>query len=110
MLKIENKLLNLSLISEFFWIVEVLLLLETRLDSLLSLRLGHHHLAELVKVHGSGSVLVQLVDDSIQLLVAQRGEKFSNERPQCFVSDVSQALLVVDSKQKNCHSNLVHRL
>ena len=30
---------------------------------------GHHHLAELIKVHGSASILVQFLDDSIKLLI-----------------------------------------
>ena len=64
-------------------------------------RLGHHHLAELIKVHGAGAVLqttdhllffcwlaeklsnfvgcylVQLLNDSFQLLVCERGEQLS---------------------------------
>ena len=32
------------------------------------LGLGHHHLAEFVKVHGAGAVLIQLLQDTLQLL------------------------------------------
>ena len=66
-----------------------------------ALGLGHHHLAELIKVHGAGAVLqttdhllffcwlaeklsnfvgcylVQLLNDSFQLLVCERGEQLS---------------------------------
>ena len=34
-----------------------------------AVRLGHHHLAELVKVHRAAPVLVQLLDNSLKLLV-----------------------------------------
>merc|ERR1719384_1952856 len=58
-------------------------------------RLGHHHLAELIKVHGSGAVLVQFLNDSFQLLVCQRGEQLSNQAPERLGGDESLALLVV---------------
>ena len=32
---------------------------------------AHHHLAELVEVHRSGSVLVNLLDDAVQVLFGQ---------------------------------------
>merc|ERR1719251_883697 len=57
--------------------------------------LCHHHLAELVKVHRSRAVLVQLLNDSFQLLVCERGEQLSDEAPERLCSDESLALLVV---------------
>ena len=66
-----------------------------------SVRLGHHHLTELVEVHRAGAVLVQLVDNSIQLLVGERSEELPDESPESFVSDEALALLVVNSKQEN---------
>ena len=42
---------------------------------------AHHHLAELVEVHRSGSVLVNLLDDAVQVLLGQSrvqlGDDFS---------------------------------
>ena len=47
-------------------------------ECLYLLGLGHHHLAELVEVHGAGAVLVQLLQDPLQLL---EGEKdYSDEK------------------------------
>ena len=64
---------------------------------LISLLLAsHHHLAELVKVHGPGAVLVQFLDDAVKLLVSEGGEQLSDERPQGVVGDEALALLVVD--------------
>ena len=40
-----------------------------------ALGLGHHHLAELIKVHGAGTVLVELLKDSLKLLVSERGQQ-----------------------------------
>jgi len=37
----------------------------------LVLWLGHHHLTELVKVHGARAVLVQLLEDAFQLLLGE---------------------------------------
>jgi hypothetical protein len=43
--------------------------------------LTHHHLAELVEVHGAGTVLVDLLDDAVQVLLrqplVQLGDDFS---------------------------------
>ena len=68
----------------------------TELENISVLRLTHHHLAEFVKVHGSGAVLIQLGNDAIQLLVSEGGEQLSDERPQGVVGDEALALLVVD--------------
>ena len=38
------------------------------------LRLGHHHLAELVKVHGARAVLIELLKDAFDFLVSEGGK------------------------------------
>ena len=43
---------------------------------------SHHHLAELVEVHGAGAVLVQLLQDSLQLLVLEGSKQLRDETPQ----------------------------
>ena len=45
----------------------------------LVLRLGHHHLAELVKVHRARAVLVQLLEDALQLLLSEGGQQLGDE-------------------------------
>ena len=42
-------------------------------------RLAHHHLAELVEIHSSGSVLVDLLDDAVQVLFGQPLVKFGDD-------------------------------
>merc|ERR1711917_7342 len=59
-------------------------------------RLSHHHLAELVKVHGAAAVLVQLLNDAVQFFICERGQELPDESSQCFGGDVAQSLLVVD--------------
>ena len=44
--------------------------------------LAHHHLAELVKVHGAGAVLVDLLDDAVQVLLRQPGVQLRDDLPQ----------------------------
>ena len=61
-----------------------------------SVRLGHHHLTELVEVHRARAVLVQLLDDSLQLLVGERGQELPDESPESLGGDEALALLVVD--------------
>ena len=68
------------------------------------LGLGHHHLAELIKVHGAGAVLVELLQDALQLLLRERGEELSDETTQGLGGDVAQALLVVDSEERGINS------
>ena len=46
------------------------------------LPLAHHHLAELVKVHGAGAVLVDLLDDAVQVLLRQSGVQLRDDLPQ----------------------------
>ena len=64
------------------------------------LGLGHHHLAELVEVHGAGAVLVKLLQDALQLLVGEGGQQLPDEASQGLGGDVAQALLVVDPATK----------
>ena len=58
-------------------------------------RLGHHHFTELIKVHGSGSVLIELLKDSLQLLLGEGGEQLTDQAPEGLSGDVAQTLLVV---------------
>ena len=61
----------------------------------LILRLRHHHLTELVKVHRARAVLVQLLQDSLQLLLGEGGEQLGDETPQSVRADEPLALLVI---------------
>ena len=61
----------------------------------LVLRLGHHHLAELIEVHGAGAVLVQLLQDPLQLLLSEGGQQLGDEAPQGVHADEPLALLVI---------------
>ena len=60
------------------------------------LRLAHHHLAELVEVHGAAAVLVQLGDDPVQLLVGEGTEELGDEGPEGVHGDEALPVLVVD--------------
>ena len=44
--------------------------------------LAHHHLAELVKVHGAGAVLVDLLDDAVEVLFCQSGVELRDDLSQ----------------------------
>ena len=59
------------------------------------LRLGHHHLAELVEVHGAGAVLVQLLEDALHLLVSKGRQQLCDQAPQGLCGDESLTLTVV---------------
>ena len=58
-----------------------------------AVRLGHHHLAELVKVHRAAPVLVQLLDNSLKLLVGEGREQLGDQAPQGLGGDESLTLL-----------------
>jgi hypothetical protein len=62
----------------------------------LLLRRAHHHLAELVEVHGAAAVLVQLLNDAVQLLVGEGGEQLADEAAKCVHRDEAFAGAVVD--------------
>ena len=61
----------------------------------LVLWLGHHHLAELIEVHGAGAVLVKLLQDPLQLLLGEGGQQLGDEAPQGVRADEPLALLVI---------------
>ena len=56
----------------------------------------HHHLTELVKVHGAGAILVQLVNDPVQLLLGERLQQLRDQPPQGVHSDEPFSIFVVD--------------
>ncbi len=56
------------------------------------LLVAHHHLAELVKVHGAGSVLVDLVDDAVQVLGGQPRVKLGDDLAQLAGGDEAGAV------------------
>ena len=66
------------------------------IENISVLRLAHHHLAELVEVHGAAPILVQLGDNPIQLLVGERAEQLGNEGPEGVHGDEALPVLVVD--------------
>merc|ERR1711934_1217474 len=62
---------------------------------LIAILTSHHHLAEFIKVHGSGAVFIELINDSIQLLVSEGGEQLSDQGSQGLVGDEALVVLVV---------------
>ena len=40
---------------------------------------AHHQLAELVEVHSSGSILIDLLNDAVQVLLGQSGIELSDD-------------------------------
>merc|ERR1711994_285503 len=72
------------------------------------LGLGHHHFTELVEIHGAGSILVQFLNDSFELLISQGSKQFTNQGPQGLGCDEALALLVVDPE--GVLQFLLHRL
>ena len=60
------------------------------------LDLAHHHLTELVKVHGARAVLVDFIDNAVQVLWGQPGVKLGDDLPELSGGDEALALLVVD--------------
>ena len=63
--------------------------------------MAHHHLTELVKVHGSGTVLVQLLQDALQLFLGEGGKQFTDQASQGVGGDVAQTLLVIYPEDEN---------
>ena len=61
----------------------------------LILRLGHHHLTELVEVHRAGAVLVELFKDSFDLLVSEGSQQLSDQTPQGICGDETLTLAIV---------------
>ena len=62
---------------------------------------AHHHLAELVKVHRPGPVLVELLDDPVQLLIREWSQQLANQASQGVAGDESLAFFVIDSRNKS---------
>merc|ERR1719357_2361143 len=60
--------------------------------------LCHHHLAELIKVHGSRTIFIKFLKNTLKFLFSQRGKEFSNQSPKCLCCDVAKTLLVVNSE------------
>ena len=54
---------------------------------------------ELVKVHGSGAVLVHLLDDVVQVVLCQGGVNLPEDLLKHLVGDEALALLVVDPER-----------
>merc|ERR1719330_10694 len=52
----------------------------------------------LVKVHSSGTVFIELLDDTVEFLTGEGGEEFTDETTEGFGGDVSLTFLVVDSE------------
>ena len=64
----------------------------------LALRIAHHHLAELIKVHGARTILIQFFNDSIEFIRCEGCQQFADKASEGVGGDVALALLVVDSE------------
>ena len=82
----------------FFFISEVFIFFMKLFSQYLvsSITLGHHHLTELIKVHGSRTILIQFFNDSLQFLISERSKQLSNQSSQSLGGDEALTLLVVD--------------
>ena len=63
---------------------------------LIAILTSHHHLAEFIKVHGSGAIFIELINNAIQLLVSQGGEQLTDQAPEGLVGDEALVVLVVE--------------
>ena len=63
-------------------------------------RLGHHHFTEFIKVHGAGSVFIELLKDSLELFFSERSKEFTNKTSQGLCGDEAISLLVIYSKRE----------
>merc|ERR1712172_134504 len=70
-------------------------LLIYRFNKLLIAILTGHHLAEFIKVHGSGAIFIELINDAIKLLVSEGGEQLSDQASEGLVGDEALVVLVV---------------
>ena len=57
--------------------------------------LGHHHLAELVKVHGARSVLVDFLDDAVEVVGGQPGVELGDDLAELAGGDEAGAVAIV---------------
>ena len=67
---------------------------------LIAILTGHHHLAEFIKVHGSGAIFIELINDAIELLVSEGGEQLSDQGSEGLVGDETLVVLVVQPGRK----------
>ena len=67
---------------------------------LIAILTGHHHLAEFIKVHGSGAIFIELINDAIKLLVSEGGEQLSDQGSEGLVGDEALVVLVVQPGRK----------
>ena len=58
--------------------------------------LCHHHLTELIKIHGSRSILIKFLKNTFQFLFSERSKEFSNQSSQCLCGYVAKTLLVIN--------------
>merc|ERR1719315_416371 len=58
--------------------------------------LCHHHLTELIKVHGSRTIFIKLLKNTLKFLFCERSKEFSNQSSKCLCSDVAKTLLVIN--------------
>merc|ERR1711875_178106 len=66
------------------------------LTLVLLLWLCHHHLTELIKVHGSRTIFIKFLKNTFYFLFSERCEEFSNQSSECFCGDVAKTLLVIN--------------
>ena len=59
------------------------------------LRLSHHHFTKLIEIHGSRTVFVELLEDSLQFLLCERRQELTDQPSQRLGGDVAVTLLVV---------------
>ena len=61
-------------------------------------RLGHHHFTEFIKVHGAGSVFIELLKNALEFFFGERSKQFTNQTSQSLCGDEAVSLLVIYSK------------
>merc|ERR1711982_76587 len=66
------------------------------LTLVLLLWLCHHHLTELIKVHGSRTIFIKFLKNTLKFLFSKRCEEFSNQSSKCLCCDVAKTLLVIN--------------
>ena len=66
------------------------------------LRLSHHHFTKLIEIHGSRTVFVELLEDSLQFLLCERRQELTDQASQRLGGDVAVTLLVVYPATTKC--------
>ena len=64
---------------------------------------SHHHLAELVEVHGAGAVLVELLQDALQLLVSEGSQQLWDQAPQGVGGDADDDAVCEDDDDADAY-------